>query len=211
MDDEKLIALITRLVLDELRGEQSVSEHSQTLSGAGKGTDPREVVIGVGPAFQTKIHATINNLPLVDVLRELEAGIEEEGMTYRVIKVFKTADVSFIGKEAAEMSGSGISIGLQSKGTAIIHQKDLHPLTNLELFPQAPLMTLAHYRRVGRNAAKYVKGENVTPIEVMNDPMVRAKYQVKAALLHIKETEETDTARSSVVWAPNNEKHREAQ
>ena len=85
--------------------------------------------------------------------------------------------------------GSGIAIGLQSKGTAVIHQKDLYPLTNLELFPQAPLLTLELYRIIGKNAAKYAKGKRVIPIATQNDPMVRPKYQVKAALMHTVETE----------------------
>ena len=155
---------------------------------ASKGTDPKEVVIGVGAAFQTEITKTMS------------AGIEEEGMTSRVVKVLDTSDVGFMGLEAAKLSGSGIGIGLQSKGTTVIHQKDLYPLSNLELFPQAPLMDLDTYRKIGRNAAKYVKGEKVTPIECTNDPMVRAKYQVKAALLHIIETEQLDPEKGMIEW-----------
>ena len=79
-------------------------------------------------------------------------------MVPRVIKVLRTSDVGFMGLDAAKLSGSGIAIGLQSKGTAVIHQKDLYPLSNLELFPQAPLMTLETYRKIGQNAARYVKG-----------------------------------------------------
>ena len=157
---------------------------------AQKGTDPKEIVIGVGAAFQTEITKTMSGIPLEEVLRNIKAGIEEEGMTSRVVKVL----------EAAKLSGSGIGIGLQSKGTTVIHQKDLYPLSNLELFPQAPLMDLDTYRKIGRNAAKYVKGEKVTPIECTNDPMVRAKYQVKAALLHIIETEQLDPAKGMIEW-----------
>ena len=121
-------------------------------------------------------------------------------MVSRVVKVFKSSDVAFIGLEAAKLSGSGIGIGLHSKGTAIIHQKDLYPLNNLELFPQAPLITLETYRIIGKNAAKYAKGEKVSPIEGKNDPMVRASYQVKAALMHIKETEQVDRHKPAIVW-----------
>ena len=165
---------------------------------ASKGTDPKEVVIGVGAAFQTEITKTMSGIPLEEVLRNICAGIEEEGMTSRVVKVLDTSDVGFMGLEAAKLSGSGI--GLQSKGTTVIHQKDLYPLSNLELFPQAPLMDLDTYRKIGRNAAKYVKGEKVTPIECTNDPMVRAKYQVKAALLHIIETEQLDPEKGMIEW-----------
>ena len=82
--------------------------------------------------------------------------------------------------------------GIQSKGTTVIHQKDLYPLSNLELFPQAPLMDLETYRKIGQNAAKYVKGEQVVPVPCTNDPMSSPKYQVKAALMHIAETEQLD-------------------
>ena len=51
--------------------------------------------------------------------------------------------------------GSGVAIGLQSKGTALIHRADLEPLDNLELFGMAPLLTLDSYRAIGRNAAGY--------------------------------------------------------
>lgn len=167
---------------------------------AQKGNDPKEVVIGVGPGFQKEIHATICGIPLEDVLREIRAGIEEEGMVPRVVKVLKTSDVCFMGLEAAKISGSGIGIGLQSKGTAVIHQKDLYPLSNLELFPQAPLMQLDTYRKIGQNAAKYAKGEQVTPIPSVNDPMCRAKYQVKAAIMHIAETEQVDPNYPIIAW-----------
>ena len=167
---------------------------------AQKGTDPKEVVIGVGPGFQKEIRATICGIPLEDVIREVKAGIEEEGMVPRVVKVLKTSDVCFMGLEAAKISGSGIGIGLQSKGTAVIHQKDLYPLSNLELFPQAPLMNLETYRKIGQNAAKYAKGEQVTPISSVNDPMCRAKYQVKAAIMHIAETEQVDPNYPIIAW-----------
>ena len=126
---------------------------------------------------------------MIDVLKEIMAGIEEEGMIPKVVRVLRTSDVCFMGNDTAKLMGSGIAIGLQSKGTAVIHQKDLYPLTNLELFPQAPLLTLELYRIIGKNAAKYAKGERVIPIATQNDPMVRPKYQVKAALMHTVETE----------------------
>lgn len=209
--DQQLIEQITRLVIEKVEEYDGLQLDSTSktvtekvsLEGyqaAKKGLDPKEVVIGVGPAFQSKINNTINGLDLNDVIKNIKAGIEEEGMVSRVIKVLKTSDVCFMGLEAAKLSGSGIGIGLQSKGTAVIHQKDLYPLSNLELFPQAPLMTLEHYRAIGRNAAKYAKGERVTPIEGKNDPMIRAEYQVKAALMHIKETEQVDTAVPFIEW-----------
>ncbi len=167
---------------------------------AKQGTDPKEVVIGVGAAFQREIKKTICGIPLEDVLRNVKAGIEEEGMVPRVVKILDTSDVCFMALESAKLSGSGIGIGIQSKGTTVIHQKDLYPLSNLELFPQAPLMTLETYRHIGKNAAKYVKGEQVVPVPSVNDPMVRPKYQVKAAIMHIAETEQLDYNLKAIEW-----------
>lgn len=167
---------------------------------AKKGTDPKEVVIGVGAAFQKEITKTIGGIPLDDVLRNVKAGIEEEGMIPRVVKILDTSDVCFMALEAAKLSGSGIGVGIQSKGTTVIHQRDLYPLSNLELFPQAPLMTLETYRQIGQNAAKYVKGEQVVPVPCTNDPMSRPRYQVKAALMHIAETEQLDPEVGAVEW-----------
>lgn len=67
---------------------------------AQKGTDPKEIVIGVGAAFQTEITKTMSGIPLEEVLRNIKAGIEEEGMTSRVVKVLDTSDVGFMGLEA---------------------------------------------------------------------------------------------------------------
>ena len=224
--NEQLVQAITKEVLKQLQNRQSgqntekksgCSQPSSTESLQGKtrmrpkhsyegyvqaqkGTNPKEVVIGVGAAFQTEITKTISGIPLDQVLKNVRAGIEEEGMVSRVVKVLDTSDVAFMALESAKLSGSGIGIGIQSKGTTVIHQKDLYPLSNLELFPQAPLMTLDTYRKIGKNAAKYVKGEQVVPVPCTNDPMSRPKYQVKAALMHIAETEQLDPKLGIIEW-----------
>lgn len=162
------------------------------------GTRSNEVVIGLAPAFNKYQTKTIMDLPHYDVLREVIAGIEEEGLNVRVVRVLRTSDVAFIAHDAAKLSGSGIGIGIQSKGTTVIHQKDLMPLSNLELFPQAPLLDLETFRAIGKNAAKYAKGEAPTPVPTRNDQMARPKYQAKAALLHIKETEHVEISSKPV-------------
>ena len=159
---------------------------------AQRGTNPKEVVIALAPAFGNAQTETIINIPHHEVLRELCAGIEEEGLEYRFVRMYRTSDVGFVAHEAAKLSGSGVGIGVQSKGTAVIHQADLPPLSNLELFSQAPLVDLETFRAIGKNAAKYAKGESPGPVPVKNDQMARPKYQAKAALLHIKETQLCD-------------------
>lgn len=178
-------AKTTDIPRDEERDRSEFKEIGQ----AKPSQNVKEVGIAIGPAFGITIHNTINGLPLKDVLKEVMAGVEEEGMIPRIIRVTRTSDVGFMANDVAKIVGSGVAVGIQSKGTTVIHQKDLYPLTNLELFPQAPLLTLETYRKIGQNTAKYAKGELVEPIAIENDPMSRPKYQVKAALFHTKETE----------------------
>lgn len=194
--NEKLLKSIIEEVIQNLSTQEAkVVQHTgsklvlKCVGDAEVGKRKDEVVIGIAPAFGEFQTMTITKIPHALVLRELMAGVEEEGLKARVIKVNKTSDVSFIAHHAATLSGSGIGIGIQSKGTTVIHQKDLFPLSNVELFPQAPLITLEVYREIGRNAAKYAKGESPNPVPTMNDQMARPKYQAIAALLHIKETE----------------------
>ncbi|MCP5112368.1 MAG: propanediol dehydratase, partial [bacterium] len=52
-----------------------------------------------------------------------------------------------------------------------------------------PNLTLDSYRVIGRNAAKYAKGEPVLPVPTQIDNMARLKYIVKTTILHLRETE----------------------
>jgi len=161
-----------------------------------RGTDPKEVVLAITPAFATSFKTTIIDIPLADVLRQVFAGVEEEGLKLRIIRVYHTADVGFMGHLAARLSGSGIGISILSRGTSVIHQRDLNPLANLELFPQAPVIDLKTFRAIGKNAAKYAKGEGPTPVPTNNDPMARPRYQGLAALLHNKEASFVDRSKA---------------
>ncbi|KUK14370.1 MAG: propanediol/glycerol family dehydratase medium subunit [Synergistetes bacterium] len=202
----KVVAEVLAEVLSERKASSTFSAPSATSSQvanmklvevgpAKKGTDPREVVIGISPGFGTVFHETIVGVPHSEVLRQVIAGIEEEGLKARVVKVYPLCDVGFIGKIAANLSGSGVGIGILSRGTAVIHHKDLPPLGNLELFPQAPLLDAEVFRSIGRNAAKYAKGEHPTPVPTRNDPMARPRYQGLAALLHNKEARYVDESK----------------
>lgn len=172
----------------------SVADMTMREVGVAKpGTASDEVVVALAPAFGDKLKKrTITGIPHTAVLRELMAGIEEEGMKARIIRVWHTSDVAFVGKRGAELSGSGISIAIQSRGTTVIHQRDLFPLQNIELFPQAPVLDLATYRNIGRNAARYAKGDSPAPVAQISDQMARPKYQAIAAVYHIRETEFVD-------------------
>ena len=199
--DERLLKSVIAEVLKEMNATSAAAaEEVSTSAGmtitevgdAQKGTNPNEVVLGLAPAFGASQTTNIVGIPHADIVKEVMAGLEEEGVACRIVKVYRTSDVSFIAHDAAELSGSGIGIGIQSKGTTVIHQKDLPPLSNLELVPQCPLIDLDTYRAIVKNAAKYAKGESPNPVPVRNDQMARPKYQALSAVLHIKETEHAD-------------------
>jgi propanediol dehydratase medium subunit len=203
--------MVKEIILEVLRemeaGEQPAKSHKdggtplvfKDLGVARVGTDKSEVVIALPPAFGTVMNKTITGIPHQQVLREIIAGIEEEGIKARLVKVHRTADLAFIAHEGAKLSGSGIAIGVLSRGTSIIHQKDLKPLQNLELFSQSPLVDLEIFRAMGRNAAKYAKGESPRPVPARNDPMARPRYQGLAALLHNKETQHVNPEKPAQV------------
>src|SRR5205823_2987002 len=130
-------------------------ERGQAMAGS----DPREVVVAVGPAFGRSQRGTIAGIPHSTVVTELLAGIEEEGMVPRLVRVRRTSDCGLISLDAAKLAGSGVGVGLQSKGTTAIHRRDLAPLNPLELFPQAQMYDGPFYHRIGRNAARHARGE----------------------------------------------------
>jgi propanediol dehydratase large subunit len=152
------------------------------------GTEPDEVVIAVGPAFADGLRETINGLPHEDVLRAIAEGVREGGAAPRLVRIRRVSDVAFIGHDGAELSGSGVAVGLQSKGTAVIHRADLQPLDNLELFGMSPLYSLESYKAMGRNAAAYALGQPVGPVPTSLDNFARAKLIVRTTLLHARET-----------------------
>ena len=179
-------------------GPADVRMHLEEV-GPAKGGRQREVVVAVGPAFGTSLNQTLAGIAHADVLHELLAGIEDEGMPSRVVKFYHTSDCAAIGHGGAELSGSGVAIGIQSKGTTVIHRKGLATLDNLELFPQAPNLKLESYREIGRNAARYAKGVPTRPVAVPIDNMIRLRLIVQTTIMHLMETEKVRKGAPPVV------------
>jgi propanediol dehydratase large subunit len=151
----------------DLAAEQALSEGCIELVEIGPartGVRSDEIVVAVSPAFGQSIWTALNGMTVAEVLRQVLAGIEEEGLEARLVRVFRSIDLGYIGSTAARLSGSGVSVGLQGKGTALIHRSDLPPLANLELFSVAPRVTSELYRGLGRNAARYAKGRAPEPL-----------------------------------------------
>jgi propanediol dehydratase large subunit len=182
--------------IDRIRQQRSVEDlrHAQddpaefarfTVSGeAAVGASAGEVVIGLSPAVGRAISRTLSGLTVSEVLEEILAGLEEEGCTARLVRVNDSIDLGSIGLKAARLSGSGIGIGLQAKGTALIHRRDLPPLANLELYSVAPTIGRTDYRLLGVNAGRHAKG--ATPVPARNpysDEAIEARYHTRVVAL----------------------------
>ncbi|MGH6874868.1 MAG: propanediol/glycerol family dehydratase large subunit, partial [Aestuariivirgaceae bacterium] len=148
-----------------------------------------EIVIGISPAFGVKLFQTVGGHPLSEVLGVMTEAIAARGLKARVVRFRHTADTSFLGLSAARLAGSGIGIGLQAKGTAVIHQRDRLPHNNLELFSNAPITQVEHYRRLGANAAAYALGEMPEPVVVpMRGQAMGSRYHARVAMIYAIET-----------------------
>jgi propanediol dehydratase large subunit len=170
----------------DLRAEQATAAVPllSVTGTAAPGQDPREVIIGVSPAVGRDVWRCLSGLRVPDVLAELLAGLEEEGCTGRVVRFNDTVDLGRIGLAAARLAGSGIGIGLQGKGTALIHRRDLAPLANLELYSVAPAVTPELYRLLGANAARHAKGGTPDPARnPYTDEAIEARYHTTVIAL----------------------------
>jgi len=197
---EELVAIRDVLNREEVLRAEAVSEMSeaksiryQSMGPATPGTTAHEIVVGVSPGFGSKIFRTLAGHRLSAVLRALETGIERGGGTMRLVRFWHTADTSFLGLSAACLSGSGLGIGLQSKGTAVIHQKDRLPHNNLELFSNAPITTLEHYEQLGFNATVYAGDALPEPVVVpTRGEALGARFHARVALTYAIETAMTE-------------------
>jgi propanediol dehydratase large subunit len=195
----EIIGVRQAMSVRDVSAEQQQAADTLTLvegAVASVGSDPREVCIGLSPAAGRGIWRTLSGAPLRDALGEIEAGLEEEGCTVRLIRVPMTVDLGLIGLTAARLSGSGIGIGLQAKGTALIHRRDLVPLANLELYSVAPLISRDMYRTLGINAARHAKGVVTVPAKnPYTDEAITARYHTRVlGLVAIERSQSNPTA-----------------
>jgi propanediol dehydratase large subunit len=197
-EDRRLEINGIRDVLDQNEVLRSEAMHEKDEAGhiryrtrglASETNDPRDVVIGVSPAFGLKLFQTTAGHRLSEVLAVTMEAIEHRGLVPRVVRFRHTADTSFLGLSAARLAGSGIGIGIQAKGTAVIHQKGRMPHNNLELFSNAPITRIEHYRGLGANAAAYALGEMPQPVIVpQRGEAMGSRYHARVALIYAIET-----------------------
>jgi len=89
------------------------------------------------------------------MLEALIAGIEEEGIPYRIVE-YSDGDALFLGNQAAQDSSLGVGIGIEKNLKIAVHYHKIpagKPLFCLEENP-----VLEGVRILGGNAAKLVKG-----------------------------------------------------
>jgi propanediol dehydratase large subunit len=180
-----------RDVLDqkEVLRSEAMRIRYRSLGPAKESTDRADIVIGISPAFGLKLFQTTAGHRLSDVLGVMMYAIRVRGLKPRIVRFRHTADTSFLGLSAARLAGSGIGIGLQAKGTAVIHQRDRLPHNNLELFSNAPITKLEHYKGMGANAAAYALGEMPEPVVVpTRGEAMGSRYHARVALIYAIET-----------------------
>lgn len=197
-----------RDVLDQKEVLRSEAQHQKdearhiSYSDAGEarpGSTEKDVVIGISPAFGVKLFQTTGGHRLSRVLGAMMEAIRSRGLTPRVVRFRHTADTSFLGLSAARLAGSGVGIGIQAKGTAVIHQKDRLPHHNLELFSNAPITQLEHYRGLAANAAAYALGEMPEPVVVpTRGEAMGSRYHARVAMIYAIETEMTSEGAAPV-------------
>tara|TARA_B110000114_G_scaffold88751_1_gene93781 strand:- start:1448 stop:3730 length:2283 start_codon:yes stop_codon:yes gene_type:complete len=174
---------------DQHKAGERVQIAYAKIGEATPGRCEKEVVIGISPGFGTKLFRTLAGHSLSQILREMVSGIKAKGQNVRVVRFHHTADTSFLGLSAASLSGSGVGIGIQAKGTAVIHHCDRLPHNNLELFSNAPITRLDHYRKLGENAADYAMGVLPEPVVVpTRGEAMGARFHARVALIYAIET-----------------------
>ena len=191
-----------RDVLDQKEVLRSEAMHEREEAGriryraagaAVQSADASDVVIGISPAFGLKLFQTTAGHRLSEVLRAMTEAVRARGLAPRIVRFRHTADTSFLGLSAARLAGSGIGIGIQAKGTAVIHQRDRLPHNNLELFSNAPITRLEHYRGLGANAAAYALGEMPEPVVVpQRGEAMGSRYHARVAMIYAIETALTE-------------------
>ncbi|OBB11813.1 propanediol dehydratase [Mycolicibacterium setense] len=184
-----------RSVTDLVKEQATFADpHRMIVRGpASVGDDPREVVIGVSPALGVKLFRTLSGMVVYDALEQILAGLEEEQCVPRLVRIADSVDLGVIGKSAARLSGSGIGVGLQAKGTTLIHRRDLPPLANLELLSVAPLITPEMYRLIGINAGRHAKGTTPAPMRnAYTDEAITARYHTRVVSMVAIERSESE-------------------
>jgi len=149
MNEELIRKVIAEVMAEVMAGEKQAAPGTELsapaaavkiteLEKATKGVNPKEVVLAITPGFGVHFQGTIIDVPHGEVIRQIMAGVEEEGLTCRVIRVYHTADVAFMSHYAARLSGSGIGIGVLAGERPSSTRGTWLPSTIWSSFPSRP-------------------------------------------------------------------------
>lgn len=146
--------------------------------------DGPEIVIGVSPAFgRASSGPTMSGLTAREVVVSLVQGAVMSGCGVRMLRVNASVDLVRIAWEAARHAPSGVGIGVQAKGTAVVHSVARAPREVIELSPPAHLLDRAAYRSLGTRAARLARGLGVTvpePVLVDSESIATLVERVRA-------------------------------
>lgn len=89
--------------------------------------------------------------PDSEILKEIKAGIEEEGGLYLTQKVVEDMDSLTLSYESSKQSSLGIGIGINKTSIHLSFQQQLKPLS-ISMVGETP-------RNIGQNAVRLIKGK----------------------------------------------------
>lgn len=90
------------------------------------------------------------------LLRQVLAGLEEEGVPFRTDARGNVVEASAAAHEAAGRSPLGVGVAVTDAGAVALHYKDLPP--DSPLFSAGPGLPVEQARILGTNAARLAKG-----------------------------------------------------
>ena len=183
--------------VDDLRAVQARAA-VPLLAPAGParpGLGPRDVVIGVSPAVGRDVWRCLSGLAVTDVLREMLAGLEEEGCTGRVVRFNDSR------RPGPDRPGRGPAgrLGHRHRPAGQGHGPDPPPGPGPAGQPGAVLRrALRHpelYRLLGANAARHAKGGTPDPARnPYSDEAIEARYHTTVIALMELERRRMDAA-----------------
>lgn len=103
--------------------------------------------------YNKPVIVILTNNPSGEVLKEILAGIEEEGVLYEVTSNTKGSSEE-IAVEAAEMSALGVGVGIIQDSVSV----QVRNMATDNILFKAASSNRQDIRNIGANAARYVKG-----------------------------------------------------
>lgn len=147
-----------------------------------------DIVVGISPAFANKGTAAEIYGNHFLILEKIVEGIEEAGMSAAVVKIYHTDDLAEIAKLSAGFSGTGIGIGIQSKGMVRINHAEHSAEDSLEASFNMPFSSFSLFKEIGINAVEYARGLKPLRVSDKIKPGGLTNYQMTMIRLSSEES-----------------------